>query len=253
MTDRVLRDCDSTPAAPDRGGDPLLRLHRAAFKFRDASEAAFDDRIEREWECALERAEDPEGADDVEVAEPDEALTMALADARGALHEAAEAGALAGVLGVDRVSAKLPGTVVTVDGTRAPWALDGRPLRVGSDGFTPGDTIELLIEGDRVTCDRCDGEGRVNVAATRAGAWIDHDSIAVSGASARPCPDCGARGSTFAPVWIPASFEHVFPEDGSGDVLVRFSIVGASSSGGYAIRVRRGDELRCRWPVGGVS
>ena len=117
------------------------------------------------------------------------------------------------------VRADLPGDplVLTIDAGGERWTLTGKPCH-GGDG------IELLTEGERRDCAGCDGGGRA-------------------------CPDCGGRGYTFAPLWLRVRFEYDNAGDGTGEAFLYVRAPGGGGEARHAIRVRKGDALRCRWPV----
>jgi hypothetical protein len=116
------------------------------------------------------------------------------------------------------VGAELPGDllVLALDTGGERWHLAGRPLHAG-------DVIELLTEGPRATCRACDGE------------------------SSR-CASCGGRGYLFAPAWIAVRFEYVNAGDGTGEASLYLRLPAGRFEARHAIRARRGDALRCRWP-----
>ena len=125
------------------------------------------------------------------------------------------------------VRAALPGSplVLTVDTGGERWRCDGKPLHGGAG-------LELLTEGERRGCAPCDGEGRVG-----------------EGEARGACFACGGRGYTFAPLWLRVRFEYQNAGDGSGEALLYVRGPGLGGEEHHAIRVRRGEGLRCRWPV----
>ena len=125
------------------------------------------------------------------------------------------------------VRAELPGfpLVLTLDAGGGRWRCDGRPLH-GGDG------LDLLTEGESRWCDPCHGEG-----------------CTVEGEARRTCPDCGGRGYTFAPLWVPVRFEYQNAGDGTGEALLYVRAPGGGGKDHHAIRVRRGEGLRFRLPV----
>ena len=130
--------------------------------------------------------------------------------------------------GPEWVGAAVPGypLVLTVDAGGERWTLTGRPLHAG-------DGVELLTEGERHGCRSCDGEGR----------WPGPTG------SGEACPDCGGRGYAYAALWLRVRFEYVNAGDGTGEALLYVSGPGLGGADHHAIRVRRGEALRCRWPV----
>ena len=133
----------------------------------------------------------------------------------------------------ERVRDVLPGSplVLTVDAGEERWTLGGEPVHAGAQ-------LYLLTEGPADDCAACDGAGRVG--AGRVGA----------GDARRDCPGCGGRGYHYAPTWIPVRFEYVNAGDGTGEALLYVAGPGLRGEPRHAIRVRAGDELRCRWPRG---
>ena len=151
------------------------------------------------------------------------------------------------------IGAVLPGAplVLTVGPGGERWTLDGKPCH-GGDGF------ELLTEGESRECTACEGDG-----VTRGPFLLDAEPwpppylppaerAAAQNAPPRPapnrCPDCDGRGYTFAPLWLRVRFEYRNAGDGTGEAFLYVRAPGGGGEERHAIRVRRGDALRCRWP-----
>lgn len=125
------------------------------------------------------------------------------------------------------LGAELPGAplVLTVDAGGERWMLDGLPLHAG-------DGVELLVEGEREPCARCEAEGVLVVEDQRT-----------------TCPGCAGRGYRFRALWLPVRFEYRNDGDGSGPAFLYAALAGGGVRERHAIEVRSGDWLRCRRPT----
>ena len=134
-----------------------------------------------------------------------------------------------------------PGALLTLvlDAGGERWTLDGRPVHAG-------DGLEVLVWAERADCPSCDGEGLAvgDFAATAAGADV--------ATLPRPrCPDCDGDGELYRGDWLRFRFEYANRGDGTGHALLYVQLWNGAGAERLALRVERGDLVRCRWPTTG--